>query len=125
MFQRYIRQGNPVLMGHLYDRLAPELLTLALHLTKRPSQAEDLVETSHAGQRASTSFTDLPDGDQLPGSHNPVTEAQLSELQEKLDEAVDSLPDHYRRVVQLLVLEGMNSEEVGEALQRPAGTVRS
>lgn len=144
-------------MGHLYDRVAPELLTLALHLTKSPIQAEDLVqevflqamqeceqwdsmisvgswmshklalnfEEAREQMQQSTSLVDLPDREQLLDVHDPVTEAQFVELQERLDQAIDSLPDRYRTVVRLLVQDGMNSEQVGEALHLSSGTVRS
>ena len=145
------------MLGKLYDLVAPELLTLALHLTQRPAQAEDLVqevflqaiqdrdqwdaETSvevwmthllaaHFERALEASdknayLTSLDDSNarELPG--DPVLEAQRSELSETLAAALAELPDVYRTVVRLLIQDGMNSEQAAEALERPAGTVRS
>ncbi len=144
-------------MGQLYDCAAPELLTLALHLTESPAQAEDLVqevflqamqeceqwdsmvsvgswmnhklllafEAMRERASHSTSLLDLSDQEQLLDLQGPATEAQLVELQERLNQALDSLPDRYSTVVRLLVQDGLNSEQVGEVLQLSAGTVRS
>ncbi len=157
LLKRYIQHRSPILMGQLYDRVAPQLLSLALHLTKNPTQAEDLVqevflqaiqdceqwdsvvsvaswmseilacnyEVARAAGQRSTSLVDLSDKELMQDRHDPVTEAEYEELHVRLELAIECLPDRYRSVVQLLVLEGLNSEEAGEALDRSPATVRS
>ncbi len=157
LLQRYRRQGNPLLLGQLYDQIAPELLTLALHLTHSPTQAEDLVQevflqaiqdqadwnpdmpveswlrhllahlfdADNPGGPTSTSLAEVNEKRELEDHHSPVGDAEFAELQEQLRRAIDCLPEQYQIVVRLLVFEGMNSGQVGEALHRPAGTVRS
>ena len=41
-----------------------------------------------------------------------------------LEEAIAQLPEHYRIVLSMSVLGGMNSKQIGEALDIAAGTVR-
>jgi len=49
----------------------------------------------------------------------------LSELQEKLNEALQSLSPKHRTVVVLFEIEGLSHEEISEVLRTSVGTVRS
>lgn len=49
--------------------------------------------------------------------------AEEHELMEKLERAVDALPDHYRLPFQLCVRDGQQYREAAEALGIPTGTV--
>jgi RNA polymerase sigma factor (sigma-70 family) len=46
------------------------------------------------------------------------------ELSERLLMAVQSLPPDQRNVIALYYVEGMSTEEVAEAMERPPGTIR-
>jgi RNA polymerase sigma-70 factor (ECF subfamily) len=51
--------------------------------------------------------------------------AQLSELQEKLNEALQKLSPKHRTVVILFEIEGLNHQEIAEIMHTSEGTVRS
>ena len=51
--------------------------------------------------------------------------AQLSELQEKLNEALQKLSPKHRTVVILFEIEGLNHQEIAEVMHTSEGTVRS
>jgi RNA polymerase sigma-70 factor (ECF subfamily) len=55
----------------------------------------------------------------------PDTALEQTELEGALHRAIAELPDDRRIVVVLRDLEGLSYEEIGEALDLPAGTVRS
>ncbi|MSR63074.1 MAG: sigma-70 family RNA polymerase sigma factor [Planctomycetes bacterium] len=46
LFERYRAQGELEALGAVFDRTAPELLALAMHLVRDPVEAEDLVQTT-------------------------------------------------------------------------------
>lgn len=49
----------------------------------------------------------------------------LSELKQKLNEAIDKLSDKHKAVVVMHDIQGMSHEEIGEILKCSNGTVRS
>jgi len=51
--------------------------------------------------------------------------AQLSELQEKLNEALQKLSPKHRTVVVLFEIEGLNHQEIAQIMRTSEGTVRS
>ena len=55
----------------------------------------------------------------------PDVALERSELETALHRAIAGLPDDRRIVIVLRDLEGLSYEEIGEALDLPAGTVRS
>jgi len=46
LFAEFRRRGDPRALGQVYDRLAPELLRLALHTTRDPGVAEDVLQAT-------------------------------------------------------------------------------
>ncbi|MCA9000674.1 MAG: sigma-70 family RNA polymerase sigma factor [Planctomycetes bacterium] len=67
----------------------------------------------------------LGEGEEFPAPNSPLSDVQLAELRDRLEQAIDGLPEHYRSVVRLIIQEGKSSDEAGQILQRPSGTVRS
>ena len=57
------------------------------------------------------------------GNHD--IEANLAELQEKLNEAMQKLSEHHRLVVTLHDVQGMSHEEIAKIMDCNVGTVRS
>ena len=63
---------------------------------------------------------DIPDESQRPDT---VTETSLADRQ--IQEAIESLPANYRKVVLLRDVEGLSYQEIAEIVGRPVGTVKS
>jgi RNA polymerase sigma-70 factor (ECF subfamily) len=58
-------------------------------------------------------------------STSPVREADLSELQKRLNEAMMKLSDEHRAVVTMFHIQGMPHAEISKILRVSEGTVRS
>ncbi|MEO6709414.1 MAG: sigma-70 family RNA polymerase sigma factor, partial [Planctomycetota bacterium] len=46
LFLRYHRKGDADALGEVFDSAAPELLRLAMHLVRDPSEAEDVLQAT-------------------------------------------------------------------------------
>jgi RNA polymerase sigma-70 factor (ECF subfamily) len=66
-----------------------------------------------------------PDLVQLVSEKTPRRDANLAELQEKLNEAMQKLSEVHRLVVTLHDVQGMSHEEIGKIMECNPGTVRS
>lgn len=66
-----------------------------------------------------------PDLVALISEKNPRRDLNLSELQEKLNEAMQKLSDTHRLVVTLHDVQGLSHEEIGKIMDCNPGTVRS
>lgn len=86
-------------------------------------------------QRKNRSFLSLNDLDQnvehdqelveLVSEQTPRRAAGLTELQEKLNEAMQKLSEDHRMVVTLHDVQGLSHEEIGKIMDCNTGTVRS
>ncbi len=83
-------------------------------------------------KRAGLSLDDMDGGVErdkayveLSSKESPFRDATLSELQEKLNEALQKLSDKHRAVVVLHDIEGVPHEEISKMLGVSSGTVRS
>jgi len=67
------------------------------------------------------------DGYGMLASDDPTPEGQaiLSETQQRIREAIDSLPPKYKPVVVLKYLHDMSLQEIGEVLDMPVTTVKT
>jgi len=66
-----------------------------------------------------------PDYVELRSRESPVRDATLSELQKKLNEALQTLSEKHRTVVVLHDIQGIQHDEIGRMLGCSEGTVRS
>jgi RNA polymerase sigma-70 factor (ECF subfamily) len=66
-----------------------------------------------------------PDLVALISEKNPRRDLNLSELQEKLNGALQKLSEHHRMVVTLHDIQGLSHEEIGKIMDCNIGTVRS
>lgn len=66
-----------------------------------------------------------PDLMALISDKTPRREVNLSELQEKLNEAMQKLSEHHRLVVTLHDVQGLSHEEIAKIMNCNIGTVRS
>lgn len=62
---------------------------------------------------------------ELTASSTPVRDADLKELQQRLNEAMMKLSYEHRAVVTMFDIQGMHHAEIGKILQISEGTVRS
>jgi RNA polymerase sigma-70 factor (ECF subfamily) len=84
------------------------------------------------GRRFHLSLDDIDAGIQndkefleLTATSSPVREADLSELQRRLNEAMMKLSDEHRAVVTMFHIQGMPHAEISKILRVSEGTVRS
>lgn len=154
-FARYQRTGHPAWLAAVFDATASELLQLAGHLSADRHAAEDLVQSTFLTaieQRATFDPTQpvLPwlcgilanrartlrrqraiaarHAEHLPRRddvHDAAADAAAGELRSEVLAALRSLPEPYRQVLLLHLHHGLDGREIGDALQRPAATVRS
>lgn len=154
-FARYQRTGHPAWLAAVFDATAAELLQLAAFLSGDRQAAEDLVQATFLAaieQRltydssqpvlpwlcgilanraramrrsraiASRHAKRLPHRDDI---HDAAAEASAAELRTDVLTALRSLPEPYRQVLLLHLQHDLDGREIGDALQRPAATVRS
>jgi len=153
LFLQFVRHREPASLAAVFDLVAPDLLRVAKHIAARPDEAEDLVQTTfvtaiehahrwqpdrglfpwlvgictnHARLRRRATAR-APDPARLPHREEPGTDvlAERAELAVAVDRAAAELGDVYRPILALHLQHGLNAKEIGSALGRPAGTVRT
>ena len=95
------------------EKFAGWMMTIVRNRARNLVRREVLRETEQVPVAAS-SRTPTPD-----------REAELSELQDALREALDALPEVQREIVLLHDLEGWKHREIADRIGLPSGTVRS
>ncbi len=153
LFESFRAGGDAGALGELFDRVAPALLRIALHLARDPAGAEDLVQATFLKaiearaewvdqrpvvpwlcgilQNRARSARRLeerrPDPTRLPSESpiDPVRVVEAAEFDEAVDAAIAVLPEPYQPVLRLHLAYGHAPAEIAHALSRPPGTVRS
>jgi RNA polymerase sigma-70 factor (ECF subfamily) len=153
LFERFRGSGDVGAVGELFDRAAPALMRIALHLARDPAAAEDLVQATFLkaiearaaweGGRAVMPWLcgilqnrarsmrrveeRAPDPARLPlpASVDPARVAEVAEFDAAVDAAIAALPETYQTVLRLHLAYGHAPGEIAHALSRPPGTVRS
>ncbi|HKD99679.1 MAG TPA: sigma-70 family RNA polymerase sigma factor [Planctomycetota bacterium] len=151
LFAEFRRRSEPELLAAVFDRLAPRVLRLALHLVGDPAEAEDVLQATfvtalekrdlydekrpllpwllgilqvHA--RQARSRRRAPDPLRLPAreAERPDFAAESNEVHAEVRRAVESLPARYRTVLLLKLVHGLEPAEIAEALDSPPALVR-
>ncbi|MBL4769740.1 MAG: sigma-70 family RNA polymerase sigma factor [Planctomycetes bacterium] len=157
LFRQFQTSGDSEVLGRTYDLIAPDFLTLAVHITGCADAAEDLVqevfldaieqggewapgvaletwlaellahrlETFERTRGQAPVTADLDEAMALTMRWTPLSEVQQCEVLDQLNAAIAHLPAKYLAVVQLGILDGLNSKEIGLKLGRSPATVRS
>lgn len=153
LFERFARHGDTSALGAAYDRLAPALLAVALHVARDSAEAEDLLQATfvtaieraahwqrdtrvepwlagilaHHARNASRARARVPDAERLhvTSPTSPLDEARARELDEELTRGLAQVPEDWRPVLVLRVRHGLTAAEIAAALGRPPGTVRT
>lgn len=153
LFTRYRSSGRPGLLSEVFRHTAPELLSVALHLTRDAARAEDLVQCTFVEAIGSArSYTpgrrvlpwlmgilsnvarrerrrhQLLDLDRVPvpkAFADPFEAACGTEIHEAVERGLVALDEPYRNVLQLHLTEGLTSPEIALRVSRSPATVRS
>src|SRR5690606_12261218 len=155
LFERFRRRGDVAALGEVFDRTAPVLLRVAVHLADDHATAEDLLQATfmraieaaeswdaaqplmpwllgilrHQHQQHRWRQGRRPDPDRLAptagAAGDPIAAAAGRELTEAVDAAIAALPETYRAVLRLSLGYGHTPAQIAHALERSPGTVRS
>ncbi len=152
LFERFQRQGDLAALGVVFDRTAPDLLALAVHLVRDPVEAEDLVQATFlAALEGARSFdatrrlepwlagilarsaarvhrdrSRTVDPDRLAprATIDPAHGVEQAELAAELMRGIENLPEPYRRVLEQHLVQGERALDIARASGRAPGTVR-
>jgi RNA polymerase sigma-70 factor (ECF subfamily) len=69
--------------------------------------------------------TSIAEGESAVSSSDPERDAEISETQRAVIDAIASLPEHLRVVVVLRYYAGLSEREIGSVIHRRPGTVKS
>lgn len=87
------------------------------HQRRRPAESLSLMDESG---------DEIDSNDWLADSSLPVeTQYEYTELQDTIQRALSSLPEHFRMIVAIVDVEGFSYEEAAQTLKIPIGTVKS
>lgn len=153
LFERFRSRGDLAALTQLFDEVAPELLPLALRLTGRRHDAEDLVQETFLVAlekrdeydaarplrpwlvgilvrearrlRRNAARTIEPDRLGAPAVPQPQAQAEEAELRSAVDQALSELPPKYSQLVSLHLFEGLAPREMSARLGIDAELVRT
>jgi len=151
-FARWCRRGDTRALAALFDRCAPRLLRLGIHLVGDASEAEDLVQATflaliqqqdeldgarpawpwlvgvlqHKASDARRRRARTPDPArfELRTAAGPVAELEARELGAELAAALDALAEPYRQPAVLRLRHDLAIAEIAHVLDRSPATVR-
>jgi RNA polymerase sigma-70 factor (ECF subfamily) len=150
LFARYAREGAAADLAEVFDRTAPDLLRLALHLARDGNEAEDLLQSTFVAaiDRARTFEPDRPlvpwlcgilanKARQLASRRRPpdlVPRASVdphpldvlagTEVRSALAAALAKVDGLYREPLALRFVHGLAPVEIARRLERSPGAVR-
>ncbi len=152
LFLHWRAEGDPDLLARVFDRSAPRLLKVALHLARDPAAAEDLVQATfvQAIESAGDFERDRPLLPWLTGilahrageerrraglrgvpraapraAREPGDVVAARELEESVARAIDELPEPCRQVVLLRLRHGLAPAEIAALRDESPGAVRA
>lgn len=155
LFRRFQSSGEPRLLATVYDRVAPELLLVAVHLGHAEGDAEDLLQETfvtaieHAqdwdperpllpwllgvlGNRARRMRRDRrrhPDPDRLetfePTDADPLRAATDAEFADEFARKLRALPEGYREVLTLRWVHGLTPTQIAHSLGTSIDTIKT
>lgn len=152
-FIRFRSRGDLAALGRVFDAVAPQLLSLGLHLCGHAADAEDAVQATFvvAMRKADAFDATQPLAPWLAGilagearnlvrragrrrmapleevtgsDEGPVALAERRELVERLRTSITALPEEQRQALLLQLEYGLQPAQIAEVLAVPPGTVR-
>ena len=152
LFLRYRDRGDSRALGEVFDRLAPKMQLIAAHL-RGGDQADDLIQSTFLdlieqrdrwdGVRPLTPWVIGLLGQQLRRARRqvhrwPVPErltlatvvededgVEAKELLQQVVAAVEDMPLHYRQVLSLRLVHGLEAAEISASLDLPLNSVKT
>ena len=152
-FLAYRCTREPAALAQVYDNASPRLLSVAMHLTRSPATAEDVVQDTFLVALENPDRWDetkplMPwllgilsnrvrqvDGLSrraidparllVPDATDPQEDYQATELLAHVDDAITHLAQPYRSVVLLRLRNGLSPADISIALGRNPNTVRT
>jgi RNA polymerase sigma-70 factor (ECF subfamily) len=152
-FQQFCRTREPAALGAVFDATADDLFGLALHLTRDHAMAEDVLQATFlvAIERAHRWQSDRPLRPWLLGilhrevkvarrrarrapdparvaakpSESPERVVLAAEVRDAVRAALGELPEPYRGVVDLHLVQALPPAAIAARLQRSSGSVRT
>ncbi len=151
LFQRYRTQGDVGALGEVFDRTAGELFRVAVHLSRDPLAAEDLLQQtflaaierrdrydasrpllpwllgilSNMARRRWREGTRQPDPDRLSIADASHGHPLRGDIEARVLDAVERLQPPYREVVLLNLRFGLEPADIALLTDREPGTVRT
>jgi RNA polymerase sigma factor (sigma-70 family) len=139
----------------LYERYSKAMFNTALRITANRADAEDVLQDSFTDaflqlksfeskatfgawlkqivvyksiallKRRKISFADLQPETATMADEEPIDEAEIEYNVAAIKKAINELPDGYRAVLSLYLLEGYDHEEIADIMQISQSTVRT
>lgn len=153
LFRRFATTADTRALAAFYDRVAPELLLVAVHLGAPGGEAEDLVQATflaaiervgsydprrpampwligilvNQGRRARRRRDRVADAERVEGAAevDPARAAEDAELAEHLGARLRALPAGYREAMTLRFVHGLMPVQIAHALGVPPDTVKT
>jgi RNA polymerase sigma-70 factor (ECF subfamily) len=108
--------------GNTYDPAKGKVSTWLTRLARNRA-IDQLRHTAIRPENESVGWSDMT-AVPVTHSHNPEVQVVLNLQQEKVREAVSSLPDNQQEVLALAFFQGMTHSEIATHLNEPLGTVK-
>ncbi len=148
LFDRYRRRGDVRALAKVFDRTAPELLRIAMHVARDPIVAEDLLQETflaaiesaerysasrplvpwlagiltNQARRRKRADARRPDPERLVRAQSTLPDGELTA---EVAQAIDALPAQFRQVLMLRLRFGMEHAEIANVLDMQPATVRT
>ena len=108
--------------GDTYDAAKGKVSTWLTRLARNRA-IDHLRHTAVRPEKESVGWSEIT-AVPITHSHNPETQTALNLQQEKVREAVSSLPDNQQEVLALAFFQGMTHSEIATHLNEPLGTIK-
>lgn len=153
LFLKFRESGEPAALGAAFDLVADELYAVALHLCRDHGDAEDLLQATfllgieraeryQAGRPLKPWLLGIlfreakamrrrrrrrvdPGRVARPVTVEPLDEVLSAETRSQVAQAIAEVPQPYRQVLELHLLEALPQGEIAQRLRRSPGTVRT
>lgn len=111
---------NPKTFKYWLNRIITNLFYDELRKAPRQLKTISLDEPIYEGEDDSSPARDIPDRDEVPDKL-----ALNSELDAKIRQAIQNLPEQFRTIIVLREIQGLSYEEIASLTETNIGTVKS